>query len=264
TGAPAGPLSMRPSFGALQLFLWTFGSTLTLISGFQVIEALWPGSSSDLVTLGAVEALVYGSTVFLVWHVYANQRPIPVVLGLRRSHPMLPALGLGLGGTLQAPVDTLQYVVEWLFGPASEEQVLSRSLMLRAETELEAAMMMLSVAFLVPLVEELLFRGAFFGALRARMSAPMAALLTGASFVVCHVQPRIWLPLMAVAAVLSMLRVVSGSVLPGFALHLGFNAVTLALVVLRLVPVDRLGLSWQLSLLGWALTFGLLYAVMRV
>jgi len=255
---------VQRSFGVLQVFLWTFGATLGLITSFQVVESLLPGATTDLVTLGAIEGLVYGLSCFLVWHVYASNRPVLDFLAIRRTHPALPVLGLLLGISLQAPADTLQALVEAIAGPPSEELLRRRAAMMRADSEIEAAMMMISAACVVPLVEELLFRGAFFGGLKSQASAIFAGLMTGLAFVICHLDPRVWLPLAAVAAVLSMLRVVSGSVLPGFALHLAFNAVTLAVVVLRIVAVDRrLDLSWQLSVAGWLATLLLLYAVLR-
>jgi membrane protease YdiL (CAAX protease family) len=252
-------------FGVPQLFMWTFGSTLALVVCFQLLEAIQPGAGNDLVSLGAVECLVYGVACFLVWQLYAASKPALEFFGVRRTHALLPVLGLALGVTLQAPADTLQYVVEAALGPASEERVLSRALLMRADNGLNAALMMLSAGCLVPLVEELLFRGAFFGGLRSRTSPLLAGVMTGIAFVVCHIELRVWLPLAAVAVVLSLLRVVSGSVLPGFALHLSFNAVTLALVVLKVVPVDqRLALPLELSLMGWGLSAAFLYGVIVV
>lgn len=256
---------MQREFGVLQLFVWTFIAALGLITSYVVLDAVQPSGTKDLVTLGALQGLVYGLCTFFVWHWHASAKPVASFLGLRRTHPSLAVLGLGLGVTLQAPADTLQMVVEWLAGPQSEEEIVSRALMLRTETELEAAMMMVSVACVIPLAEELLFRGAFFGGLKSRHSTVAAAVLTGVCFVISHVQPRLWLPLAAVAAVLSLLRAVSGSVLPGFALHLGFNAVSLAVIVLGVIPVDqRLSLPWHISLVGWLLSAALVAVVLRV
>lgn len=249
---------MQREFGVLQVFVWTFIAALALITSYVVLDAVQPAGTKDLVTLGALQGLVYGLCAFFVWRWYAADKAVAEFLGIRRTHPLFAVIGLGLGVTLQAPADTLQMVVEWVAGPQTEEEIVSRALMLRTETELEAAMMMVSVACVIPLAEELLFRGALFGGLKRRHSSTVAAVLTGACFVVSHMQPRLWLPLAAVAAVLSLLRAVSGSVLPGFALHLGFNAVSLAVIVLGVTPVDRrLSLPWQFSLLGWALSAAL-------
>ncbi|HEY6726601.1 MAG TPA: type II CAAX endopeptidase family protein [Polyangiaceae bacterium] len=256
---------MERQFGTSQVFLWTFGATLGQVACFAALRAIEPGSATDLVSLGAVEGLVFGLAAFLVWHLYGRARSVGDFLGVRRTHPLLPIVGLALGVSLQAPADTLQFVVEWSLGPPDEAEVLARAAMLRAETPYAAAMMMLSAAFLIPLVEEVLFRGAFFAALRAEVTRTGAAVLTGVCFVICHVEPRVWLPLAAVATVLSVLRVVSGSMLPGFALHLGFNAVSLAVVVLGVIPVDRrLNLPWQMSLAGWLLSAGLIQAMLKL
>lgn len=260
-----GAFEVQRSFGTSQVFLWTFGTILSQVACVAVLKAIQPGAATDLVTLGAIEGLVFGLAAFFVWHLYGRTRSVGQFLGVRRTHPFLPMLGLALGVSMQAPADTLQFVVEWSVGPPDEAEVLARAAMMRAETPYAAAMMMLSVAFLIPLVEEVLFRGAFFAALRREVSRAGAALLTGVCFVVCHVQPRVWLPLSAVAAVLSLLRVVSGSVVPGFALHLGFNAVSLAVVVLGVIPVDqRLNLSWPVAALGWLVSAGLIHLMLKI
>jgi len=253
------------SFGTTQVFAWTFGATLGQAACIELVRAIQPGTATDLVSLGAIEGLVFGLVTFLVWQLYASTRGVSQFLGVRRTHPLLPIVGLALGVSLQAPADTLQFIIEWSFGPANEADVLARAALLRAETPYAQAMLMLSAAFLLPLVEEVLFRGAFFAALRREFTGVGAAILTGVCFVVCHVTPRVWLPLGAVAAVLSLLRFVSGSVVPGFALHLSFNAVSLAVVVLGMVPVDqRLNLPWQTSLVGWLVSAALVYAVIKL
>ena len=59
----------------------------------------------------------------------------------------------------------------------------------------------------------------------------VAGLVSGASFVVVHPDPRHWPALSVVSAVLSGLRVASGSLLPCLGLHVAFNAAgVLALV----------------------------------
>ena len=242
---------MKRRFSVVAAFGWACGVTVALQGVLALLYGFFPSVTIDLVTLGSVSALVYGFAIFLIYSLYARDRSWTAALGVRIADPTLIVLGLLLGIALHAPADSLQGLVEWAAGPTPEQQVAHRALLMRAEDQLDAAMMMLSTACLVPLVEEFLFRGVIFGALVRNLSALMAALVTGALFVVVHTETRIWLPLCVVATVLSVLRVISGSVLPGFALHLAFNAVTLTLMIERLVPVDqRLGLSWQLSVTG--------------
>lgn len=260
-----GASDVERTFGTTQVFLWTFGVALAPGLCVVALQAIDPSLATDVVSLSAVQGLIYGLAIFLVWQLYGRARTVSEFLGVRRTHRLLPIVGLALGVSLQAPADTLQFIVEWSVGPANEAEVLNRAAMLRAETPYAAAMMMLSLAFVVPIVEEALFRGAFFTALRSEFTGVGAAVVTGVCFVVCHVTPRVWLPLGAVAAVLSLLRYVSGSVLPGFALHLSFNAVSLAVVVLKMVPVDqRLNLPWQTSLAGWLVSAALIYAVVKL
>ncbi len=252
---------MERRFTIVQLFAWTFAARLGLEALLVVLHMVNPGLVSDLVTLGSLEGLVFGLAIFAVYSRYLAGQAWRYALGVRPTHPGLTALGLALGIALHAPADTLQGVVEHFFGPPPEDQVLQRALLMRAEDQFGAAMMMLSTACVVPLVEELMFRGAFFGALVRTTSAAVAAGVTGAAFVVCHFNTRIWLPLALVAVVMSGLRLLSGSVLPGIALHIAFNAVALTSVILGLVPIDhRFDLSWQVAVLGWLLVAALCVA----
>lgn len=256
---------MRRSFSIVQAFAWTFAAALGLQALLALLNELAPAMTGDLVTLASLEGLVFGLVIFLVYTRYVPNLGWRAALGVRPTHPGLIGIGLLLGVVLQAPADTLQAVVESLFGPAPEDQILQRALLMRAEDQVEAAMMMLSTGCLVPIVEELMFRGVFFGALLRTTTAGIAALVTGAAFVVCHLDTRIWLPLALVATVMSGLRWFSGSVLPSIALHMAFNAVTLMAVLGQLVPVDqRLGLPWQAAALGWLAAVGLSVAAWQL
>lgn len=87
-----------------------------------------------------------------------------------------------------------------------------------------------------PVAEEVFFRGFLYGALRARMPRPAAALLQAALFAVVHPFPAVVLPAIFVlgllfALVLDWRRTLVAPV----AFHVGFNGISTAIVVLVLV-----------------------------
>ena len=59
----------------------------------------------------------------------------------------------------------------------------------------------------------------------------VSALVAGFGFTLCHVDPKQLIPIGFVAAILCTLRAVSGSLLPGIAAHMGFNAVAVVAVL---------------------------------
>ena len=83
-----------------------------------------------------------------------------------------------------------------------------------------------------PIVEEIMFRGAFYSWLRDRINAPMSILISSFIFAAIHPQGAIGLvPLTFIGAVLAILREWRGSITSCIFAHACFNAGTLLIVV---------------------------------
>ncbi len=84
-----------------------------------------------------------------------------------------------------------------------------------------------------PIVEEVFFRGMLYTALRTKMGVWAAALLSGTIFAALHPTfPGQFLPLLALAMVLALVREKTGSLLPGIVCHAINNTIALLLVLL--------------------------------
>lgn len=92
----------------------------------------------------------------------------------------------------------------------------------------------LMIVVLAPLVEELLFRGWMFGALRARFSAAVTILVTAFLFAIVHTDPTGLYPVAVLLPgfVLSLIRERTGSVKAAIAGHALYNGVGWTLLVL--------------------------------
>ena len=214
----------------------------------------------DLVTLGAAQAIVYLACIWAMLRTLEPATPLRQSLGLRPTHLGLGALGAALGVALKLPAESLTRVVERWF-PTPESQLSSRAALYRTDTIGQVLVLLVVLCLLAPLVEELFFRGACYGRL-ARSGAKLAALVSGATFVVVHPDPRHWPALSVVAAVLSCLRVASGSLLPCLGLHVTFNAAgVLALVTGAASATRPLDVSLGPLLASW-LAAGLLLVVL--
>jgi len=96
---------------------------------------------------------------------------------------------------------------------------------------LEVFAMFLVVVAGAPLVEETLFRGLLFGALRARFGPAIAILFTGIAFGAMHFDPMVGPQLAIIGLTLGYVRERSGSLYPCIVLHALQNGLSFGLMV---------------------------------
>jgi CAAX protease family protein len=239
---------------------WALGAAVALLLLLQAFASLRPGARTDIVNIGAVEALVFVLGTFAVLTIHAPGRGARDALGLRATHPALPVFGLALGLSLQLPAEQLRQFVERYF-PTSETELVRQALLLRGGSVLRVVLLLVVVACVGPLVEELFFRGALFGALRRSRTLAGAAVFTAIAFTMTHLDLKNWLPLLVVAGALSYLRAVAGSLLPCLALHVAFNSVTLIAMLTNVDSVTRpLHIGPVVGGFGWIVSGALLAA----
>jgi uncharacterized protein len=240
---------------------WAVGATIVLLVLTQQLAALRPGSRLDLVTLTVSEALVYLLAIFAVLRVHAPDRPVRDALGVRGSHAGLSAIGLGLGLALLLPAEAVRQLVEQRF-PTPVEALAERALLFSAPTLGQKLALVLAVACVGPLIEELFFRGALFGALCRAHGALGAAIASAVAFTLRHLDWHAWPSLLLVAAVLAHLRAASGSILPPIALHVGFNAASVIALLTGVSSVSRpISLAPPLVASSFVLAAGLIALV---
>jgi membrane protease YdiL (CAAX protease family) len=221
------------------------------------------GGPLDIVTLGAAQALAYTSGVFLVLHFHERGTGLRSSLGLRPTHPGLALIGVGLGMSLKIPAESMTALVEKYF-PSSESDLLWRATLYGTESLADVAALLVISCLVAPWVEELLFRGALYGRL-AKASPAIAGAFTGLLFVAVHPDPRHWPALLVVAAVLSHLRVASGSLLPCLGLHVAFNVVGVFSLVSGAASATRpLHVSSALLAASWLGAALLLFTLLKL
>jgi hypothetical protein len=243
---------------------WTVALTVLLTATIQLLVRIRPAAAVDLVSIGAAEAFTFLILTFAVMRVHAPERSAMDALGLRPTHPGLVALGLALGLVLQVPAESTHQLVQRRF-PLSELELANQAALLSTDTTLRTVVVVVVVACVAPLVEELFFRGALFGALCKSQPLAGAAAATAVAFMLGHLDLRSWPGLLIVGGVLSHLRAASGSLLPCLALHVGFNAVSIAALLTGVASVGTpLHIGVGLAAAGWLLSGGLAWAVQVV
>jgi membrane protease YdiL (CAAX protease family) len=105
---------------------------------------------------------------------------------------------------------------------AATEQSRNHLLALLKEplTTREIAWLVVLVCVVVPIGEEIFFRGFLYGALRARLRLPLAVGLSALVFAIVHL-PAIFtfLPILALGVLLALLYERTGTLLPGIIVH---------------------------------------------
>lgn len=234
--------------------VFAVAETLFLLAGFSLIAAqIAPligvptrGDRNALLFgdgtpqwLAAAEAetmwlcLRFGLTLLVAWAICAwrrgpTRREASLSLG-GRSPLELIGFGLGVCAVAQAPLHALW--VAHLIHPIGQNTEMW-SLFQRSEWTLEFWLFMAASSFvLVPIVEELFFRGYMLGRLRETFSAGGAVVLGGVLFWVSHGQYLSTDPfLMAhsisalvVATILGWMTFRTGSLVPALTAHVAFN-----------------------------------------
>lgn len=248
-----------------QALLWTMGAAILLWVGLGIMAALRPASTTDIVSVGAVEASALLLATYFVLRVYASDRGVLAALGVRPTQPGLIAIAVALGTVLHVPAESLRRSMEVLV-PSPESELGRRALLLGTDEWSQALVLLVVVACVVPLVEEVLVRGALFGPLVRSTSASTASAATALAFVVLHLlQWRNAPALLLAGGVLSYLRGASGSLLPPLAMHVAFNATTvLALWTGVASATQPIVLSWPLAIGGWVATLVLIGTAQRL
>jgi len=232
---------------------WSLLLTLGLVSLAMVVGVLFGNTNLALVLAGPAELVVMLPAAQFIARMYGHpERRKAFALG--SVSPLELLIGGSLGVLLHLPTGYLSELVERRF-PTPPALLHAQLQALTPSSSLMAALMLLSVAAVVPLVEELFFRGALFSALVRTGPAFVAIWTTSIAFALAHQEPRNWAPLFLVALVLGELRRRGGSIWSGVALHGSFNAATLLFVfVARPVEVKPDAGSWQLASIGCVLS----------
>jgi membrane protease YdiL (CAAX protease family) len=236
-----------PAFTHFDAALWSAGTTFALILTASLVHG--PAEQVDMVKLVAVQLAVYLSVCAL----FSWRRPgrnFSELFALRRTSPWLLLLGLLLGPALFGPAETMGRLVEH-FAPQPPAELEKAFQALMPKSPLHGALLLALVAVGGPLVEELLFRGAIYTALRPAFTAGSAVMTAALCFTLSHPKPRVWPQVMALALILSLLRARSGSLWPGYLAHASFNAAQL--VALWALGGKAVAVPLRYEIAGWAL-----------
>ncbi len=222
----------RPSFTPTHAALWMMGALFCMVLMLGLATSLNPDIIEDQVSLGALSAVSFLIVTSLLLGRHPGGNQLREAIGARPAHPVLLPLAGAIGFLAQSPAEEIRDFLHRLLPPA--DGAAPAGVTLAAHSQLESAALVVVLVGLVPLAEEVFFRGAIFGALRrSQYSARAAAIISAIGFTLCHVNAQLLLPIGFVATIFGVLRASSGSLYPSLVAHMVFNAVPVVSVMNR-------------------------------
>lgn len=237
-GIPASVyLLVRPSRAQTWGLGEVLGLTLFFVLVIPLLAALLLSASSDtLPPLPVIGGLaVFQNAIFVAAALY--------VVGIKYRLP-LSHIGLGAGSWPRRVVqgaaasiaavlsntvgqNVTVYVLGMVMGQQAAIDFVTREevrtpvyrLLPQLHRPLEMAAVVVLVAIIVPVGEEIFFRGLTFGVLRRMMNRHVAVVTSALFFAIAHLQPVEFLPILILGMILAYLYDYTGSLIPGMIAH---------------------------------------------
>ncbi len=191
-------------------------------------ESSWLGEDASIFAKATLVTVFSAATLTLLW-LYVRTRGGLKALGIRgiplkQYWLLLLAIGIYLIGMITA----LSLTKALLPGVDLEEEQITG--FENAGGFVQLLLVGLALTVIVPVTEEVLFRGFLFKGLATKMSWPIAAVISSILFGLAHLQLNVGIDTFVFGMVASWLVVRTNSVVPAILLHVIKNALAFAFV----------------------------------
>lgn len=199
----------------------------------QAVEGARGGTSADLVTLTIGRVLAYALVLFAILRVHEPESPIREVLAVRGARPLHVLFGLVIGASLSPGASFVNELVTKRY-PPTEAETEAMERLLAAHTVGQRVAVVLTLGLVLPVADELFFRGVLFG--RLERSAPrrrdLVVLATAVLDTVVLASVRGVPSMFVTALALGLLRARAHSAVPAAAARVAFFLVSLGSIAL--------------------------------
>ncbi len=204
--------------------LWTIGVTLLLAIAVVITESARPGAATDLVSITACHVLSYSTIIFVMLRIYEPETPVRRVVALRPASAASIVLAGGLGASVYPALNVLDTLVARRFPlpPDAHEHLAT---LLATPTLGRRVFLAASLLVLMPIAEEVFFRGVLFGGLRRGRNAGVVILGTAVCFAAARAEVPSFASVLALGLLLGWLRDRCGSIVPTVVAQAAFFAV---------------------------------------
>lgn len=192
---------------------------------------------SSLLILVDMSINIFLIGIVLLMIQWVGRRRVEEVFGLDRFKGKLltPLLWIIGGALIATPAilitsNYMPQLFDGLFGEGMEEQAAVQSMRDSSDWFLRV-LLIANACLMAPVVEELVFRGYFYGIMKRHTGAMFAAFVTGAIFAVAHQSLLALLPLWGFALFLTLFYEASRSLWVPIGIHAVFNAANVSFIL---------------------------------
>lgn len=254
------PEAQKRPLSFLAAAAWTLLVALSLSVMLSVIDAVHPGAFLDIVTLATCKLLAYSLVLFAILRVHEPESSIRRVLAVRRPPAILVILGAAVGAGLSPASMWLDGLFAKRF-PPTQMELEAYERVFAVPTPGKKIALLLALVVVMPICDELFFRGALFTPLKRGRRAESVILATATyDTLLANAQPREIASILATMLAIAWIRAVSGSVIPSIAARVVFFGVQ----VVPLVFAREAKVSVAVALGGVALAAASLAGIAAV
>jgi membrane protease YdiL (CAAX protease family) len=226
--APAPGPYARP-LGPVAAAGWSAAFLVVFAMAMSVLGAVRPNAQPDDVSAALLDAASVLAIVYAIARVHAPEAGTLTLIGVRPLKPLPGLISAVMGACAVVPFGALQALIARKF-PLTDERSEEITHMLASQGRAERLAGVLALVLIMPIADELFFRGALATGV-ARDKGRVVALVTTAlafALVYAAVFDPHYLPLyVALGVMCGVARLTTGSVLAAIAAHLGWRAADL-------------------------------------
>lgn len=208
---------------------WTLLVAILFEGTLQVVDAVHPGAWGDFVTVSTTKVLAHSIVLFAMLRVHEPETSVRQVLALRRPAIVVLLLVVLVGLALAIPATWLEQLVAQKF-PATPKDTEAIEKLLA--TPAKRWILVASLCFIMPVCDDLLFRGALFTLLKRTARLDTVVFATATFNLLFTLDPRRFPSLFAMLLAAGWIRAMTGSVVPTIAFRVAFFAILEAPFVL--------------------------------
>ena len=255
---PDSPAASRP-LSFLAAAAWTVIAAILLVLLIALIDSAHPGAFTDVVTVAGCKVVVYSVVLFGILRVHEPDASIRRILALRRPPALMLVFGAIAGAGLSPAAMFIQGIFAKRYPPSPEENEALEHIFTTDSVGKKVALV-LALAIVIPIADEMFFRGALFTPLKKGRRAEMVILATAAyDTLLIGFSPRQVASALATTLIFAWMRATSGSVLPSVGARVAFFSVQVLPFVLnhdddpplRIVIVSAVAAALSLAGMAW-------------
>lgn len=208
---------------------WTLLVRFVFEASVLATEQVRPGAITDLVSVAACNLLAYGVAIFLILRVHEPDASVRQTLGVRSPSVVMVALATIAGASLAAPAELVSKLFASRF-PYTPEQVEQLERLYDAPTLSKKIVLVAVLVVVIPLWDELFFRGALFTQLKRGRRLEYVLLATAAFDTLMQTggSSRAVVSMLVVSVALGWIRSLSGSVVPSLLARVAYFGASVA------------------------------------